>query len=759
MNIIKSFAFIFIFAVAAFAQDGGKISGRVTYGNSSPLHDASVRIIQLQRTATTDDDGKYEITGVPAGRYTILVHIEGFSDATKIVNVTSGTNISLDFALSLDSLKEQVTVTASGTQQSTFDSFQTVNSVGSTRITEKASTSIGEVLENETGVAKRSFGTGSARPVIRGFDGDRVLVLQDGVRTGSIGSQSGDHGEPIDPLSAERIEVVKGPATLLYGSNAIGGVVNVIGNDENEAHKGFRGALTGIGGTADRQGGFSGNVEYGFKNWLFRGSTSAQRTGDYETPLGRIPNSASRSNSGSFGGGYYADKGWLSGTFTTDIRRYGVPYAALFEAHDHGDDEDHNHDRRAGEFETLPPAPDEDIDLRMRRHSFRLSGGFRNFTNPILSGVQYNLDYTNYRHKEIETADGIDEVGTIFDNKTFSYRSLFEQTKYKSLSGRFGFEGFNREYEVNGAEQLIDGKVKQNAFSVFGLQELNFDRVKFQFGGRIENNRYRPENNDLRERDYTGFSGALGMNVGLWKGGAFIVNYSNSYRAPALEELYNNGPHIGTITFEIGNQNLERERANGIDFSLRHSSDRFRITGDVYYYNIKNFVFFAYQDEDGDGQIDVEDGLPVARYEQADARYFGAELSADATFTKYLGGFLSLDTVRAELTDGDINLPRIPPARARAGLDFRYKGLSVRPEGVFVADQDRTFPLETRTAGYGLFNVAGSYTIGRDHYAHIFTFNAYNLTDRLYRNHLSLVKELMPEIGRGIRVGYTFRFF
>lgn len=749
MNIIKTLAFIFIFSIAAFAQTG-RISGKVSYGDNTALHDASVQLVQLKKTVLTDDDGNYSFENVPFGRYTILVHIDGFADATKIVQL-SATNSALtqDFQLQISSLKEQVTVTASGTEQSTFDSFQTVSSVGSTKIAERASTSLGEVLESETGVTKRSFGVGSSRPVIRGFDGDRVLVLQDGVRNGSIGSQSGDHGETADPLSAERIEVVKGPGTLLYGSNAIGGVVNVIGNDENRSHDGFRGFLTGVGGTADRQGGVSGGLEYGYKNWLFRGNVSAQRTGDYNTPIGRVENSASRSNTESFGAGYYGNKFWLNGNYGLDIRRYGIPYAAIFEG---GGEEVRS------AFGILPTV-DDDIDLRQRRHNFRINGGFRDLNNPFLSGVQYNLDYTDYRHKEIEIADGVAETGTIFDNKTFSYRSLFEQSKYKKLTGRFGFEGFNRDYEVNGAEQLVVGKIRQNAFSVFTLQELGFERVKFQFGGRIENNRYRPENTDYLERDFTGFSGAVGMNVALWQGGAFIVNYSNSYRAPALEELYNNGPHIGTVTFEIGNQNLRNERANGIDFSLRHQSDRFRITGDVYYYRINDFVFFQYQDEDGDGEIDIEDGLPVARYEQADASYFGAEVSADVTFHKYVGGFLNFDTVRAKLVDNDQNIPRIPPTRLRTGLDFRYKDLSVRPEVLFAADQDKTAPLETRTAGYGIVNVAGSYTIGRQHTAHIFSVNAYNLTDRLYRNHLSFIKELTPEIGRGIRFGYTLRFF
>ena len=756
MKLPQLVAFIFIFSAAAFAQ--GRISGKVTYGDGIALHEASVQIVQTRQSTRTDENGNFELTGVPAGRQTILVHLEGFTDATQSVTVAAGSNSTINFQLQIAALKEQVTVTASGTEQSVFDSFQSVNSIGATRITERASTSIGEVLEAETGVAKRSFGPGSSRPVIRGFDGDRVLVLQDGVRTGSVGSQSADHGEPVDPLAAERIEVVKGPGTLLYGSNALGGVVNVIGNDEYAAHDGFRGFATGIGGTADKQAAFAGGVEYGFRKFVFRGNVGAQRTGDYQTPIGRVPNSASRSHSGSFGIGYYSRKAYLNGSYNFDLRRYGVPFAALFEGVSPAG---RTHDSRleAGVTSGELPEVDEEIDLRVRSHKFRVNGGFRELNNSFLSGLQYNLDYTDYRHKEIERADGIDEVGTIFDNKTFSYRTLFEQQKYGKLTGRFGFEGFNREYEVNGAEQLITGKVKHNAVSFFGLEELNFDRVKFQFGGRVENNKYNPENTSLLARNFTAFSGGAGINIGLWEGGAFIANYTHSNRAPALEELYNNGPHIGNVTFEIGNENLTRETANGIDFSLRHQSNRFRISGDGYYYRINNFVFLAPQDEDNDGEVDFEDGLPVARYSQSDASYFGAELSADASFNKYIGVFISLDMVRAKLVEDDIDLPRIPPARARLGLDFKYKNLSVRPEAVFVADQDRIFPLETRTAGYGIVNVAASYTIGRQHYAHIFTMNAYNLTDKLYRNHLSFIKELAPEIGRGVRFGYTIRFF
>lgn len=749
-NLVFSCFFAGLLAVGAFAQDA-RLSGKVSFGGDVFLHDASVQIVQLRRTTMTDENGFYEFTGLPAGRYTIIVHIDGFADAAKIVDIDAGGNRTVDFTMQISGVNEQVTVTSSGAEQSVFDSFQTVIPIGLTGINQRASTSLGDVLEAEVGISKRAFGVGSTRPVIRGFDGDRVLVLQDGVRNGSVGSQSGDHGETSDALTAERIEVVKGPATLLYGSNAIGGVVNVIGNDENDTHEGLRGFITGIGGTANRQGGLAGGLDYGYRNWLFRGSSSIQRTGDYQTPIGRIENSSSRSAGGTFGAGYFGKKAYAMGNFTSDIRRYGIPYAALFE--------EHGGKKTLLEDEELPEPPEEDIDLRLRTYNFRMNGGFRNLTGTFLSSMQYSLGYSAYRHREIEIEDGDEEVGTTFTNKTFTYRTMFEQARYQKLTGRFGFEGFSRDYRVEGAEQLIDGKVKQNSFSAYTLQEIGFDRVKFQFGGRIENNRYNADNPVYRDRSFTGFSGAVGMNVGLWKGGAFVVNYSNSFRAPALEELYNNGPHIGTVTYEIGNEDLKSERSNGIDVSLRHYSDRFRFTGDVYYYRVNNFVFLAFQDEDGDGDVDIEDGLPVARFEQENASYLGFEVGAEGSFNKYFGAFFSADAVRALLPDLDLNLPRIPQGRLRIGTDFRVSGFNVRPEISFVRKQNKTYPLETETKGYALFNVTGSYTFAREHYAHVFTFNAYNLTDRLYRNHLSFIKDLTPEMGRGIRVGYTFRFF
>jgi iron complex outermembrane receptor protein len=241
----------------------------------------------LKRSVETDEKGVFEFQQVPPGRYTILAHLEGFPDDVRSVTVPAGAGATLDFTLRLSGPREQITVTATGSEQSTFEAFQAVTTLDTNKIAEESHPSLGEVVDKEPGVGKRSFGPGSARPVIRGFDGDRVLVLQDGLRTGSLGSQSGDHGEPIDVLSLERLEIVKGPATLLYGSNAIGGVVNAV-TGHDFAHEGVRGYFTAIGGTTNDQAGASGGLEYGIGKWMLWGNASGQRTGDYNTPIGEI---------------------------------------------------------------------------------------------------------------------------------------------------------------------------------------------------------------------------------------------------------------------------------------------------------------------------------------------------------------------------------------------------------------------------------------------------------------------------------------
>lgn len=720
-------AFLTILSSPALGQSNATLRGTVTLGESGkPVHNTLVTILQLKRTVGTDEDGKYEFPAVPPGRYDVVAHLDRVPDIVQGVDLSAGGVATLDFRIQLGGVSEQVTVTATGTEQAVSNSIQSVEVIGSVDLAKRSPVSLGEALDGELGVSKRSFGPGTARPVIRGFDGDRVLVLQDGNRIGGLGFESGDHAEPIDVLNVERIEVVKGPATLLYGSNAVGGVVNAI-TGHDSAHKGLNGYLTGVFGTNRGQGAGSGGIEFGTEKWLFWGSGGVQASSDYDTPIGRIQNSFSREHNFTGGFGYYPSKGFFSFNYNFDKRRYGIPFDPA-------------------------EADPEVVFLNPRRHSIEFKGGFRENRSFLEAGT-FSVQYTDYTHSEIDLFTN--EVGTAFKNKTFVFQGVFDQQKKGKLSGRFGFWGLHRDFSAPDEEALAP-PTKQNAFAVFALETLDLEKASLQFGGRLETNRYNPTTTPTRgvlpDRTFTGFSAAVGIRVPTWKGGAFVANYSHSYRAPSLEELFNNGPHPGNLAFEIGDPDLKRELGDGLDFGLRHSSKRFHFEANGFYYHIRDFVFLA-------PTGDVEDGLLVAEYRQAGSRYTGTEARFDVGLHTNIWLNLGADYVNAQLTADSTPLPRIPPLRGRAGLELRYKGFLLNPEVVMAKDQNRLFPTETRTAGYTVFGLSGSYLIARQHEAHIISFNAFNLGDRLYRNHLSFIKEFAPEMGRGLRVTYTLRFF
>lgn len=716
--------------LSGYGQQTGGVRGRVTIaGNNEPVHNVRVTIIQLQRSVETAEDGSYRFEGVPVGKYDVSAHLERTPDILAKVAVAAGETATADFEIRLETLREQVTVTASGREETAASSIQSVTIIGSLDLARKNPLSLGEALDHELGIAKRSFGPGNSRPVIRGFDGDRVLVLQEGIGIGGLGFQSGDHAEPLDLLSQDRVEVVKGPATLLYGSSAIGGVVNAIGGHE-DAHPGVRGYFTGIGGTTNNQSGASGGIELGTANWLFWANGGGQRAADYRTPLGTVENSFVRTGNITGGLGLFRDKGFLSLAFTADRRNYGIPYEE-HEEKEAVEEEDHGHEK---------------VRLNPRRNSAQVRGGLRDLSSPI-SGANFSFQYNDYQHQEIELPD--EKIGTTFRNLTTLYRAVFDQRRNGRSSGSFGFAGFYRDFKATGAEALAP-PTTQNNFAAFTLQSLDFERFGLQFGGRVERNAYSPDG--LRARSFTGFSGSAGLRANLSEHNIFVANFSHSYRAPALEELYNNGPHPGNLAYEIGNSNLARERGNGIDVSLRHNSSRVRAEGNLFAYRLDNFIYLAPTGE-------VEDGLVKANFAQGNTRYFGAEARFDASINKNFWLLSSLDYVNAELTASSTPLPRIPPLRARLGFEAFLGGLRVSPELVLARQQDRVFTNETKTDGYQVFNINASYTITRKHLAHIFSLNAFNLNDKLYRNHLSLIKQFAPEIGRGLRVVYTVRFY
>ncbi len=789
----------------ASAQGGGRLAGTVSRQETgTPIHGASVLVLELGRSAITDDHGTYAFAGVPPGTYHVVAHLDHlFTEPGKTVAVAAGETSKLDFLLSLTADRFEITVTAAAKEETLLEAFQDVESFDAYELAESSAVSLGEALDHRvgTGIAKRSFGPGSACPIVRGFDGDRVLVMEDGIRTGTLSSQSGDHGEIFGVAQLERLEVVKGPSMLLYSGNAVGGTVNAVSR-HHELHRrprqGLRGFLSGSGGSTNALGGGSAGLEYGIGKVQFWGHGGGVRTGDYSAPgVGTVFNSRTELVNTGGGIGWYGDRFFLSAEARRDRAEYGVPFAHEFHGHhgdedrdddghgdedDHGDD-DHGDDDHGDEDEDRDDHGHhgeeiERIALQARRDSYRVNWGARGLRGPFES-FQLKLSYVDWEHDEIEHfEDGDSAIGTSFRNDRIVYRGELEQNRKGPLSGRLGFWGLDRNYSAAG-EEALSPPVAGTGFAVFGLEEVDFERFKLQFGGRLETRRYRPSFSergaghdhgeegheeeegghadghaapDAIERAFSGASAAIGIHADAWRGGAFVAHFAHSYRAPALEELYFFGPHAGTRTFDIGDPLLDAERGNGFDASLRHRQDRLRAELNFFYYGFEDFIFPFATGEEADGLLEIA-------YTQRDARFAGTEANLDVGLRRGLWLNLGMDYVDAKDPDSGTHLPRIPPLRGKVGLEFRKGGLRVAPALILAGSQTRTFTEETPTAGYALMDLKASYTYGQQRLAHQFSVNVFNLGDRLYRNHSSYIKDLAPEIGRGVRFTYMVRFF
>ena len=344
---------------------------------------------------------------------------------------------------------------------------------------------------------------------------------------------------------------------------------------------------------------------------------------------------------------------------------------------------------------------------------------------------------TNYEHDELEVQGGTEVVGTQFDNDTRNIRLELEQKRMGRMTGRLGVDWFGRDYRSEGDEALSP-HTRQRSFSIFAYEEADFGRTRLQFGGRLERNAYRPDERpengheheegeeheapEVRDRDFTGISASVGLHRDLSETGAFVVNLTTASRAPAIEELYNFGPHVGNLAFEVGNPDLEIERTIGVDVSLRRRAERVSGELNFFVYNIKDFVFTDFTGE-------IVDGLREAVFSQGDSRFIGGEASAEVELGGHAHLEVGVSTVHASLTATDEHLPRIPPVSGRVRLDLPWKGISFSPELVVAASQQDVFREETPTDGYALFNFGVSYFLVRGHATHGITLSGRNLTN------------------------------
>jgi iron complex outermembrane receptor protein len=740
------------------AQTGVAVAGRLINSLSGdPIAGATVQLDELNRRVTSAADGTFSFPAVPAGTYHLSVHTAGYSTRRTEIIVSTTPPPLLDVLIDLElHFTEQTTVT--GDLRSQFEVYQPTAVLSGQDLAKALAMSLGDTLANEPGVAVRSFGPATSRPVIRGMDGDRVQILQDGQRTSDLSAQSGDHAVSINPAAATQIDVVRGPATLLYGSSAIGGLVNVITEDiPMRPIDGISGVATFDVGSAATEGGAAADIRAGNGRFAFRAGGGGRRSGDYASPEGDVENSQARTGFGGVGLSWTGLNGYLGGSYGYDDTRQGIPVV------------------EGGIIQTTP-----------RRHSFAVRAGGEGLSG-LFDSYRATLTARRYKHDELEG----DEIGTAFKNDTEELELMAGHRPAGRLRGRFGVWILNRAFSARGAEALSPD-VDQRSFAGFLYEEVTWPHVALQFAGRVDHTRYSPVEEE--ERSFTSGSGSFGLVFTPEAAGdrlSIAASLAATARPPAIEELYFFGLHHATFSLDIGNPSLASERALGFDLSLRWRGTR--SSGEITYFrnDVRNFIFrnliseeefeereeeFVARfggrepagheehghaeegDEEGEEEGHGDEAVSFIEYLGRDAVLQGFEAHADFSVTSRVFAEVGADYVRASVRNSSDALPRIPPFRVRGGLRYQYAGFQAGGEVVGVAKQDRVYGLEEPTDGYTLLKLFAAYSFVTGNAVSTITARLDNVTDELYRNHLSLIKDFVPEMGRSFKLLYNVRF-
>lgn len=649
---------------------------------------------------------------------------------------------------------------------------------------------LGEVLDGLPGVANADFGPGVGRPVIRGLQGSRVEVLEDGLRTSDVSGEGVDHVVANDPLRARSVEFISGPSTLLYGSGAAGGVVNVVtGRFSPRISDRFTGSLYSsyTDNANDRQGSVFAEMPVG-ENFELRADYTARRTNDFDIKgtqgsdgsgkKGTLINSDVDSDAFSFTGMWSGDRGYLGLGYSRWSTDYGVPEPFDARPEDEGGQSD--------EFERIEAQSDR-FDLRGE-----LFDPFPGFSSARLS-----LAFTEFEQDEIEfeferTSDGgrfdEKELEAIFLQDELDARLELMHDAVGPMEGIIGLDINDIDFvgdDPDADSDFFIRPVETRNLGLFAIEEVNTGFGLLEFGARVERQRSKPEavpdpqvssvergdeevefQRDPGTRRITTFSSSIGALFNLSERHRLRTSLTHSQRAPSVEQLYAFGRHSAADTFEVGDPDLSREDFFNFEISLEQQGDPLRYNITAFFNHVDDFIFFQFEpDEDGNPQRVDGDGNPDENGEllvfndQEDARFFGLELGAEydlLTGDLPLTARLSGDFLRGRLRDGG-NLPRMTPPRAAIGLDSGWRNLDISIDFQQIFAQTKTGEAESSTSRYHLLGFDTSWHPEGVDGLRLF-LRGRNLTNSDGRRHQSVFKENAPIIGRALTAGLRYDF-
>lgn len=630
---------------------------------------------------------------------------------------------------------------------------------------------LGEVLDGLPGVRVDSFGAGAGRPVIRGQTAPRVKVLSDSSAVLDASDISPDHAVTVDPLLGERIEVLRGPATLLYGGGAIGGVVNVLDNKipEHLPQNGLEGRLLIRGNTVadERVGAASISGQVG-QHLVLHAEGSYKDADNYRAPdleESRVDATFSRSKNGSVGASWVTDNGYVGVAYSYREDDYGLPgHSHEYEgchphgsalhcgSHEHGaeEGEDHDHDHEHDHDHVAA------INLTSKRYDLR--GEYR---DPFagISRVRFRADYTDYSHDEI---DG-EEITTTFANKGYDSRVELEHVPLGAFTGVFGIQHSDTEFSATGVEAFLP-TVDTRSTGVFLVEHVEVnDQWHFELGARHEWLKHQPRS-DVRNRPAFDDTASSFSGAAIWSftpDTSLTFSLSRSQRLPHAQELYARGIHMATNTYECGmlpsaltcggtanDAGYDKETSKNAELTLRKSEGPLTYSLGVFANNVDNYIYAR--------TLDQYEDFRLIKYTQADVEFRGVEAELGYQFSDVVSATLFGDRTRARFADGGGNVPRIPAARFGGRVNWALGAFDTELELYRVNRQRDIADYEVESPSYDMVNLTVAYTVPNTN-AQVF-LRGTNLADEQVWNHASFLASTVPQPGRNVSLGFSYRF-
>ncbi len=639
----------------------------------------------------------------------------------------------------------EITVLGDSNKSSALDFVQTVDVLSGAKLERKKQTSLGQTLSHEVGVSSSFFGPNASRPVIRGMDGERIRVLNNGTGVLDASAVSQDHEVAVEPMAIDRVEIVRGPSALMYGNSAVGGVVNVITNRIPEKTiDGFNGKFDSRYSSVDGGGSSALGLNYGQGAWAFHTDGSLRSASDYHAPQftsDKVPNSGNNTSTGALGGSYVFKDGFVGLSYA----RYDSTYGTVADAN---------------------------VKIKMKQDRYDMALESRNISWG--DSVRFKTSYSDYNHQEL---DG-DTVGTTFTNRGDESRLEVKHHIGHDIEGLWGLQSNTFDFEAIGDERFLP-KTNNQSFAGFLFEEATYGLWKPSLGLRLGRSVVKANETFLdvtptqpgeavaggpsARKSFLDKSASLGVQYSFSEVNALVLNLTSSERAPNDQELFANGPHMATNAYERGDPNLNLEKSQGVELSWRHKEEQTQGRFGLFLQDFHDYISQAPQSFLGVNPDTGLRSLTLYQYQAVEARFYGAEAEVTHQLphlfpTGILEVTLQWDMVKAKDSSTGANLPRITPMRETLVLNYKANKYSADIEVQKAEKQSDIAPNETDTAGYTLVNLGVEHPLTWD----VARLTAYarlnNAFDAAARNHVSVLKDLAPLPGRNFVLGLQAAF-